>query len=165
MDYKLNKQQWIVSSCTGLYIWCTSCQIKETSLDLCPSITAVRQRWRPALQTSCSRRHLSCHIVAKGNYKRPVGSKGEGFQAPWSHISVTLQRPAASRWPLAAVVHLLHGSAAQAALGLRAHVAPCAPSLNKCCYSPPAAYCWVHTLPNRWLLQCRVGGQKSHPLE
>lgn len=67
---------------------------------------------------------LVIYIVAEGNYTRPVGcvcvlvvGTGGRVRAPWSHIPVTLQRPAAFRWPLAALVHLLHGSTAQAALG------------------------------------------------
>lgn len=83
-------------------------------------------------------------------------------RVPRSHVPVALQRPAASRWPLAAVVHLLSRLNGSGEARVRAHVVPRTRSLNECCYSPPAAYCWLHTLPNRWL-QCWLGGQESHP--
>lgn len=90
-----------------------------------------------------------------------------GGRAPRSHVLVALQRPAASRWPLAAAVHLLSRLNGSGEARVRAHVVPHTRSLNECCYSPPAAYCWLHTLPNRWLLAAVSGGRPrvSSPLE
>lgn len=86
-----------------------------------------------------------------------------GGRAPRSRVPVALQRPAslqvaASRCGPPAFT----GQARRGEARVRAHVVPRTRSLNECCYSPPAAYCWLHTLPNRWL-QCRLGGQESHP--